>query len=161
MTSRDSFCIAYRNDSNFGCTICLVCVVARGHCVAEQLRGIQVETARFEQHNDPAIAKYLADDWVCVGQRRTLSKKEFVENVKQNFATHENGVNPYAIEKKNLQVHIFGNTAVVTYLKEYRQTPDTTKGFSEDDTDVFVRDAGRWRLRFTKIAPVQMQTASN
>jgi ketosteroid isomerase-like protein len=125
------------------------------------LRGIEVETARFEQRNDPAIAKYLADDWVCVDQRRTLSKKEFVENVKQNFATHENGVNPYTIEKKNLQVHIFGNTAVVTYVKEYRQTPDTTKGFSEDDTDVFVRDAGRWRVRFTKIAPVRMQTAAN
>jgi ketosteroid isomerase-like protein len=125
------------------------------------LRGIEVETARFEQRNDPAIAKYLADDWVCVDQRRTLSKKEFVENVKQNFASHENGVNPYTIEKKNLQVHIFGNTAIVTYVKEYRQTPDTTKGFSEDDTDVFMRDAGRWRVRFTKIAPVQMQTASN
>jgi ketosteroid isomerase-like protein len=125
------------------------------------LRGIEVETARFEQQNDPAIAKYFADDWVCVGQRRTLSKKEFVENVKQNLATHENGVNPYSIEKKNLQVHIFGNTAVVTYEKEYRQTPDTTKGFSEDETDVFVRDAGRWRVRFTKIAPLQMQTASN
>jgi ketosteroid isomerase-like protein len=124
------------------------------------LRGIEVETARFEQQNDPAIAKYLADDWVCVGQR-TLSKKKFVENVKQNFATLENGVNPYAIENKNLQVRIFGNTAVVTYVKEYRQTPDTAKGFSEDGTDVFVRDAGRWRVRFTKIAPVQMQTASN
>jgi hypothetical protein len=66
------------------------------------LRGIEVETARFESHNDPAIAKYFADDWVCVGQRRTLSKKEFVENVKQNLATHENGVNPYTVEKKNL-----------------------------------------------------------
>jgi ketosteroid isomerase-like protein len=84
-----------------------------------------------------------------------------VENVKQNFATHENGVNPHTIEKKNLQVYIFGKTAVVTYVEEYHQTPDTKKDFSEDVTDVFMRDAGRWRVRFTKIAPVQMQTASN
>jgi hypothetical protein len=32
------------------------------------LRGIEVE-ARFEQQNDPAIAKYLAEDWVYVGPR--------------------------------------------------------------------------------------------
>jgi ketosteroid isomerase-like protein len=81
--------------------------------------------------------------------------------VRLNFITHERGVNPYTIEKKNMQVHVFGDTAVVTYVKEYRQTPDTTKFFSEDDTDVFTREAGGWRLRFTKVVPVQTQAASN
>jgi hypothetical protein len=47
------------------------------------------------------------------------------------------------------------------YVKEYRQTPDTTKFFNEDDTDVFTREAGGWRLRFTKVVPVQTQAASN
>ena len=124
------------------------------------LRGIEAETARLEQQNDPAIAKYLADDWVCVGQR-ALSKREFIQNVKQNSETHENGVNPYTIAKKSVQVHVFGNTAVVTYVKEYRQTPDATKFFNEDDTDVFTRETGGWRLRFTRVAPVQVQAASN
>jgi hypothetical protein len=46
--------------------------------------------------------------------------------VKQNFVTHGNGPNPYKIEKKNMRVDLFGDTAVVTYIKEYRQTVDTT-----------------------------------
>jgi ketosteroid isomerase-like protein len=81
--------------------------------------------------------------------------------VKRNLASHENGMNPYTIEKQNMQIHLFGDTAVVTYVKEYRQTPDTSKFFNEADTDVFTRTASGWRLRFTKISPVQSQSASN
>jgi hypothetical protein len=126
----------------------------------KELRRSEAESARLEQQNDTSFAKFLADDWVCVGAR-SLSKKEFVENVKRNRDTHENGINPYTIEKKDLHVHVFGETAVVTFVKEYRQTPDTTKFFNEDDTDVFTRDASGWHLRFTKIAPVQAQAASS
>jgi ketosteroid isomerase-like protein len=108
----------------------------------------------MEQQNDPAIAQILANDWVFMGAR-ALSKAEFIGNVKGNRATQENGINPYMIEKTNVQVRVFGDTAVVTYIKEYRQVPDSTKGFKEDVTDVFTREAGKWRLRFTPIAPVQ------
>jgi ketosteroid isomerase-like protein len=81
--------------------------------------------------------------------------------VKHNFEAHENGPSPYTLEKKNMKVHLFGDMAVVTYIKEYRQAPDTTKFFDEDDTDVFTRDASGWHLRLTKISPVPPQTASN
>jgi ketosteroid isomerase-like protein len=127
----------------------------------KELRGIETETAKLEQQNDSALAKFFAKDCIYVGPTRVLSKSEFVENIKHNFVTRENGVNPYTIEKKNVQVRVFGDTAVVTYIKEYRQNPDTTKFFNEDDTDVFTREAGGWRLRFTKVAPVQTQSASN
>src|SRR5215471_17276282 len=122
------------------------------------LRVIEGQTAHLEQANDVSIAKYLADDWVCACPR-ALSKKEFVANVKSNLDTHENGINPYIIVKRNMVVHVFGDTAVVTYIKEYRQTPDTTKFFNEDDTDVFTKDGAGWHLRFTRISPVQQQTA--
>ena len=127
----------------------------------QALRKIEAETAKLEQQNNSALEKFISDDWVCTGPARMLSKKEFIENVKRNLATHENGVNPYTIGKQNIQVHIFGDTAVVTYVKEYRQVPDTTKFFNEDDTDVFTRAANGWLLRFTKISPVQSQSASN
>ena len=127
----------------------------------QALRGIETEIAKLEQQNDSTFAKFFAKDWICLGPTRVLSKSEFVDNVRLNFTTHERGVNPYTIEKKNMQVHVFGDTAVVTYVKEYRQTPDTTKFFKEDDTDVFTREAGGWRLRFTKVVPVQAQAASN
>jgi len=91
------------------------------------LRGIETEIAKLEQQNDSTFAKFFAKDWIYLGPARVLSKSEFVENVRLNFITHERGVNPYTIENKNMQVHVFGDTAVVTYVKEYRQTPDTTK----------------------------------
>jgi hypothetical protein len=83
-----------------------------------------------------------------------------VENIQHNFVTTRTLSIPTTIEK-NVQVRVFGDTAVVTYIKEYRQKPDTTKFFNEDDTDVFTREAGGWRLRFTKVAPVQTQPVSN
>ena len=127
----------------------------------QALRGIEREIAKLEQQNDSTFAKFFAKDWICLGPTRVLSKSEFVENVRLNFITHEKGISPYTIEKKNMQVHVFGDTAVVTYVKEYRQTPDPTKFFNEDHTDVFTREAGGWRLRFTKVVPVQTQAASN
>jgi hypothetical protein len=122
----------------------------------QELRRIESETAKFEQQNEAASMGSLADDWVWLGGKKVLSKAEFQENVKRNFVTQDNGPNPYTIEKRNMRVDLFGDTAVVTYIKEYRQTADTTKGFSEDDTDVFTRDSHTWRLRLTKVAPVQM-----
>ena len=124
-----------------------------------ELNRIEMETARLEQQNDVGLGKYLADDWVCVGSRH-LSKSEFLKNVKNNLDTHENGMNPYTIEKKDLQVRVFGDAAVVTYIKEYRQTPDISKFFQEDDTDVFTRDASGWHLHYTRIYPAQMESAS-
>ncbi len=137
------------------------------------LRRIEAETARLEQQNDTALVKFIADDWVCVNPARgSISKSEFIQNMKHNLDTHENGINPYTIEKKNVLVRVYGDMAVVTYVKEYRQTPDTSKSlyrqtpdtskyFGEDDTDVFTRDGSGWHLRFTKISPVQTQSASN
>jgi hypothetical protein len=127
----------------------------------QELRRIESETARLEQQNDASSMGSLAEDWVYLGVKKVISKSEFQENVKRNFVTHGNGPNPYTIEKKNMRVDLFGDTAVVTYIKEYRQTADTTKGFNEDDIDIFTRDARGWRLRLTKGSPVQMETAAN
>lgn len=51
-----------------------------------------------------------------------------------------------------MQVHLFGDIAVVTYIKEYRQTADTSQFFDEDDTDVFKRSARGWLVQFSKIS---------
>jgi hypothetical protein len=126
-----------------------------------ELRRIESETAKFEQQNDAAGMGSLAEDWVWLGGKKVLSKVEFQENVKRNFETHDSGPSPYTIEKKNMRVDLFGATAVVTYIKEYRQTLDTTKFFDEDDTDVFTRETHGWRLRLTKVAPTQIETRAN
>ena len=132
----------------------------------EELARIEGQTSRLEQRNDTTLAKYFADDWVCFGARN-LTKEQFIQNLQKNKSmsmlrfSYTPEINSSRIEKKNLQVRVFGNTAVVTYIKEYHQTSDPSKFFDEDDTDVFTRDASGWHLRFTKIAPVQTQVASN
>lgn len=50
-------------------------------------------------------------------------------------------------------VYRFGDTAVVTYIKEYRQTTDSAKFFDEHDTDVFKRGTTGWLLQFSKLSP--------
>jgi hypothetical protein len=146
---------------------CLFATSSRAQTTDEkELKRIELETARLEQQNDAGLGEYLADDWTCVGMRN-LSKTEFLQNVKhsreQNLFSPQGqpAPNPYTIEKKDLQVRVFGDTAVVTYIKEYRQTPDTSKFFSEDDTDVFTRDVSGWQLHYTRIYPVQTQSAAN
>ena len=124
----------------------------------KELRRIEAETARLEQQNDTALAKFLADDWVCFGAR-TLSKKEFIENVKSNLDSHENGVNPYTIEKKQCKSTFWRHGG-----RDSHQgiPPDTgyDEILAEEDTDVFTRDASGWHLRFTKISPPSVSSSS-
>jgi ketosteroid isomerase-like protein len=127
----------------------------------QQLRKIEAITVQFEQQNDSSKMALLADDWVYAGNGKVISKKQFEENVKGNFAAHGNGPSPYTIEKKDMQVFLFGDTAVVTYIKEYRQTPDTTKVFDEDVTDVFTRSPKGWLWQFSKSSPVAPKSAAN
>ena len=122
-----------------------------------ELRRIESETAKFEQQNDSKWTDLLADDWVLLADKKNLTKTDLQASVKQNFAAH-NGSNPYTVEKKNMRVDLFGDTAVVTYIKEYRQTADTTKVHDEDNTDVFTRSAKGWRLRLTKISPAPAES---
>jgi hypothetical protein len=121
-----------------------------------ELRRIESDSGKFEQQNDSKWMDLLADDWILLGGTKVLAKSELQANVKQNFTAH-NGPNPYTIEKNYTRVDLFGDTAVVPYIKEYRQTADTTKVYDQDNTDVFTRSLKGWRLRLTKVsdAPVK------
>lgn len=72
---------------------------------------------------------------------------------KEQFCSSRQRSKSLHIEKKNMQVYLFGDVAIVTYIKEYRQTPDTSQFFDEDDTDVFKRSAKGWLVQFSKISP--------
>jgi hypothetical protein len=120
----------------------------------QELRQIEATTARCEQQNDVSMMKLFAGDWVANSIKTKMSKQQLEEAVRTNFVAHGNGPGPYTIEKKNMVVYLFGDTAVVTYIKEYRQTTDTTKFFDEDDTDVFKRGTTGWLLQFSKLSPV-------
>jgi hypothetical protein len=119
----------------------------------QELRQIEATIATGEQQNDVSMMRLFASDFVSSG-RKVMSKQQLEEAVRSNFASHGNGPSPVSIEKKNMAVYLFGDTAVVTYIKEYRQTRDTTKFVDEDDTDVFRRGTKGWLLQFGKSSPV-------
>jgi hypothetical protein len=125
----------------------------------QELRQIEATTAKGEQQNDVSMMGLFASDFVSAG-KNVMSKRQLEEAVRSNFTSHGNGPNPYTVEKKNVVVYLFGDTAVVTYMKEYRQTPDTTKFFDEDITDVFKRGTKGWLLQFSKMSPVANTAAS-
>jgi hypothetical protein len=125
----------------------------------QELRQIEATTAKGEQQNDVSMMRLLASDFVSAG-RNVMSKQQLEEAVRSNFASHGNGPSPVTIEKKNMVVYLFGDTAVVTYIKEYRQTRDTTKFSDEDITDMFKRGTKGWLLQFSKFSPVTNAAAS-
>jgi ketosteroid isomerase-like protein len=132
---------------------------AKGTQDEQELRQIEATTAKGEQQNDVSMMRLFASDFVSSG-RKVMSKQQLEEAVRSNFAAHENGPSPVTIEKKNMMIHLFGDTAVVTYIKEYRQTRDTTKFFDEDITDVFKRGTGGWLLHFSKSTTLPNAAAS-
>lgn len=117
----------------------------------QALRRIELQMSRGEQQNDWSKMSAMADDWIALG-RNAVSREQAEQAMKH--AAEEHGSNPYTVEKKNMRVDLFSETAVVTYTKEYRQTADTSKVAYEDDTDVFTRTPAGWRLRFTRTSPV-------
>jgi hypothetical protein len=126
----------------------------------QELRQIEVTTAKCEQQNDVSMMKLFTSDFVASSIKTVMSRQQLEEAVRNNFESHRNGPSPFTIEKKNMAVYLFGDTAVVTYIKEYRQTHDTTKFFDEDDTDVFKRGTKGWLLQFSKLSPVANIPAS-
>ena len=125
----------------------------------QELRQIESTTAKGEQQNDVSMMKLFASDFVSAG-RNVMSKQQLEDAVRSNFVEHGNGPSPVTIEKKNMVVYLFGDTAVVTYIKEYRQTRDTTKFFDEDTTDVFKRGTKGWLVQFSKSTPLGNAAAS-
>ncbi len=103
------------------------------------------------QLDDVSVMHLFAEDYIAAGVK-VLTKKQFEENVKRNFVTQENGINPYTIEKKDMQIYVFGDTAVATYLKEYRQIGESAHAFTEDDTDILTRTQNGWVIRMTRLS---------
>jgi hypothetical protein len=125
----------------------------------QELRQIEATTAKGEQQNDVDMMKLFASDFVFSG-RNVMSKQQLEEAVRSNFVSHGNGPSPVTIEKKNMMLHLFGDTPIVTYIKEYRQTRDTTKFSDEDITDVFKRGTKGWLLQFSKSTALANAAAS-
>ncbi len=106
---------------------------------------LQVQAVRFQAMIDVDIAKLgsiLADDLTythTTGQTET--KAEFLSTLQSQTLRYE------SIEPKNVQVRIYGSTAVVTGLSEMRVTAqDQELAFAIRFIEVYGRKDGSWQL---------------
>jgi ketosteroid isomerase-like protein len=119
----------------------------------KNLEQIESDFSNSEEQNH-SLGDAIADDWVGLNSNgREISKAKFAEEMERNRVQH-NGPNPYTVQRKNMRIDLFGDTAVVTYVREYHQKKDDSKMHADDFTDVFTRMAGGWKLRFTRVVVI-------
>ncbi|HKZ80411.1 MAG TPA: nuclear transport factor 2 family protein [Pyrinomonadaceae bacterium] len=93
-----------------------------------------------------AINRFMAEDWVIVGESGITEKSQFLRLVTSGDLTHE------MMEADVKRLAIYGDIAVVTSRGinsgHYKGQP-----FSADEwiTDVFVRRDGRWQCVLTHL----------
>lgn len=114
---------------------------------------VQLEKDLFKARwtSDPEVVglagKVLADDWVNLEpDRRGPGKPEMMEFLHQ----HSRPLSPSSVRQQDLQVFLFGNTAVATYF--YGDTAKPDEHFV-DMTDVFMKGGGTWKLRLSRSSP--------
>ena len=75
----------------------------------------------------------------------------------EHLHQHRGELQPYSAQQQDLQVFLFGSTAVATYVEEDTAKPDQHllwgNKLQTDATDVFVKDGGIWKLRLSRGSP--------
>ncbi len=114
----------------------------------KELLKLEDEFARAVASNDAdALDKVLANDWIIVeSDGGIIDKVRFLGVIRSGALSHE------SMESADLEVRLYGNTAVVTGLT-------ATKGkFMGQDftaceraTDIFVKHTDRWQCVFTQL----------
>jgi len=117
---------------------------------------VQMEKDLFQAKmtsNPDVIEKFLSDDWVNISPTgREGSKAGIVQHLRQ----HPGELPPFTGQQQDLQVYVFGNAGVATYVEELTAKPDQHLPWSKlqtDGTDVFVKDNGTWKLRLSRGSP--------
>jgi ketosteroid isomerase-like protein len=117
---------------------------------------VQMEKDLFQAKmttNPDVIEKFLSDDWVNISPTgREGSKAGLVQHLRQ----HPGELPPFTGQQQDLQVYVFGNAGVATYVEELTAKPDQHLPWSKvqtDGTDVFVKESGTWKLRLSRGSP--------
>ena len=97
------------------------------------------------------IGKFMADEWIIVGENGATTKKDFLSSVASGDVTHEK----MQIVGEAL-IRLYNETAVltarITNNGHYKGEP-----FSADEwtTDFFVKSDGRWLCVSSQITPAK------
>ena len=125
----------------------------------ELLVQIEKDLFRAKMTSNPdVIEKFLSDDWVNISPTgREGSKAGIMQHLRQ----HPGELPPFTGQQQDLQVYVFGNTGVATYVEVFTANPDQHLPWGSklqtDGTDVFVKDSGTWKLRLSRGSPHSQQ----
>ena len=118
----------------------------------QQIRQIEAEMLKGEMNSDPAVVERIyADDCANPSGRPGWTKAGLIEGIRE----YQGQAPPYLASEEDIHVYMLGDTAIAMYVKKYavRANPDQVD--RRDQTDVFVRSAGTWKLKISRSSPHQ------
>ena len=118
----------------------------------QQIRQLEAEMLKGEMNSDPVVfEKILADDCLNLPAGPDLTKAKLVEGVRKS----QGQAPPYIAREKDMHVYTLGDTAIAIYVKEYAVRANPNQVDQQDLTDVFVRNAGTWKLKISRSSPLR------
>ena len=123
----------------------------QGEGVEQQLKQMEDDWQKATRSKDAAsLKRIIADDWVATNEKgKTINREQYISQSTSNTDVVQSN------ENTDMQVRVYGNTAVVTggltekgtrngtaYLETYRWT------------DVFVKTGGHWQAVVSQWAKV-------
>ena len=118
----------------------------------QQIRQLEAEMLKGEMNSDPVVfEKILADDCLNLPAGPDLTKAKLVEGVRKS----QGQAPPYIAQEENMHVYMLGDIAIAIYGKEYAARANPGQVDRQDLTDVFVRNAGTWKLKISRGTPLR------
>jgi ketosteroid isomerase-like protein len=116
----------------------------------EVIQRLEEDYLRAEIEDDTAIAgSILAEDYVGLRADGSSTSKA---DVMARLNLHQRQHQPYQITAVNMRVHLYGDTACVTYTKVYKR-PGNQAAVSESVLHVLLRRNGIWRVQLSTVLP--------
>jgi ketosteroid isomerase-like protein len=117
----------------------------------QAIRQVEAQLLDAERTTDLRILQQIcADDYVNLTPTGVgPDKAELLSRLK----VHEGEAPPYSVKQQDMRIYVLNDTsAVAAYVKVYIANENGNVA-RQDATDVFTKDHGSWRLRFSKISP--------
>jgi hypothetical protein len=118
----------------------------------KQIRQLEAEMLKGEMDSDPAVVeKIYADDCANASGHPGWTKAGLIAAIRN----YKGQAPPYTATQEDMHVYMLGDTAIAMYVKKYvvRDNPDQVD--RQDQTDVFVKSAGTWKLKISRSSPHQ------
>ena len=112
----------------------------------EQIKILVKQFLQTESENDPGtLEKITSDEWVIMNPNGPgPSKLKVIADMRKDSPAPPH----YSVRGEGESVHVFGNTAVVTYMKVYQSSQGQVD--KENHTDVLTKRDGNWKICFSQ-----------